>query len=69
MNVLFAVSMILISTPINLTTLLFERTGEAVFLSLHFVGAALFYLLLLAVWIFLYRQSHNTDSQTTQSSM
>lgn len=69
MNVLFGVSMILISTPINLTTMLFERTGEAIFYSLHFIGAALFYIFLVTVWAFMYRQLRNTDSQAAQTGL
>lgn len=49
--VLLGVALVLISIPIKLTTTLFEKTGQELFLSMHFIGGILFYLFLLAVWM------------------
>jgi hypothetical protein len=56
-NVLFWIGLMLISSPVNVTKALFEQTRQEVFLSLHFMGAVLFYVCLLVVWIDVYRKS------------
>lgn len=57
MNVTLGIALVLVSIPVKLTTALFEQTGEELFLSLHFMGAILIYLFLLAVWVNRYRKS------------
>ena len=49
-NLLFGVSLLLLSFPLNLTIKLFEQSNQSVFLSIHFFGGLLFYLVLLFVW-------------------
>ncbi|HNB55172.1 MAG TPA: hypothetical protein PK530_24690, partial [Anaerolineales bacterium] len=52
LNVWFLISLLLLSLPLNLTLFAFEQTGNVAFLSLHFLGAVLFYGFLLCVWYF-----------------
>jgi len=50
-NILLGVSLVLLSIPLNLTVELFEWTSQSLFLSLHFMGGLLFYVILLSVWV------------------
>lgn len=49
-NLLFSLSLLLLSIPLDLTVKLFEQTNQSAFLSLHFFGGLLFYVVLLFVW-------------------
>jgi hypothetical protein len=53
---LLGVSLVFISIPVNFTLALFERTGQALFLSPHFIGGFLLYVFLIMVWV----QAHRT---------
>lgn len=61
-NALLGVSLLLISSPINLTMELFEQTGFVPFLSMHFIGGILLYLFLFVVWMDAHRISRQQIS-------
>lgn len=63
LNVMLGVALVLVSSPVKLTTALFEQTGQELFLSLHFMGAILVYLYLIAVWVNVYNESRRTALQ------
>jgi len=44
------VSLLLLSFPLDLTVKLFEQNNQSAFLSIHFFGGLLFYMVLLIVW-------------------
>ena len=60
---LMAISLMLLSVPIEFTGALFRQTNQILFLSLHFIGGLLFYVVLIWAWIqgeFVKRQKLST---------
>jgi len=49
-TILLGISLVFISVPLDLTVALFEQTNQSLFLSIHFIGGLLFYIVLLSVW-------------------
>jgi hypothetical protein len=50
LNLLLGSSIILISLPINITQVFFEQTEQTLFLSMHFFGGMILYLVLVINW-------------------
>jgi hypothetical protein len=48
---LLFISAIFLSAPVQFTYALFEQTGNAIFLSIHFFGALILYIFLLLNWV------------------
>ncbi len=61
-NVLFGIGLALISIPVNIAMALFQQTGQALFLSLHFMGGILFYFVLFLSWVDAHRLSRQSIS-------
>lgn len=63
LNTLLFLSLLLLSLPVQLTYLLYQQTGYALFLSLHFFGGIFFYLFLLSIWILNFNKPIHLSNQ------
>jgi len=59
--ILMAIGMLLLASPLELSLLLFQQTGQRMFLSIHFWGGVVFYLALLMLWVYRQLDKRNTE--------